>query len=597
VAASTPDRLAQLGGKPCPDSEFTCVTLSVPLDHFDPTDARRIDVVFAVLPALGKPKGLFVTATGGPGSAGISYADSYTSAFAPSIRRSFDIVFFDQRGIGLSGGLTCPEAATTYYASQDPPAEAASRFSAECVAAMGFSPLLPFVGTAQAIEDLEDFRLALGGPRMWLYGESYGTQYAQEYAAAHPDALGGLVLDGTVDLTLDGPEFWADAAGAFERVLDGTLASCDRNPACAGDAGEAAAAVYDGLRSRLGRRSASVRFPLPSGGFAHRSLAAGDLATIASSQMYTEDDRMLFQRALAAAGRGQLVPLVRLLYADLYVDPQTLEPVPDPSYSDGMYYGVDCQDYAYYSGTPAERASQYLAAAVPVAARYPRVGELVFLSDLACAFWPDAAQNRPRPAPLRAEGVPTLVLAATGDPITPVGEGEDVYRRLADGYLIETRGGPHVTFGRGNACPDTFVTLFLVNGALPNRRVTCQGRLVAPYVPLAPARAAAFSSAREALASAETEIEYLPEFYYWGAEEPGKAGCPYGGGTLRFSPTDSGARLTLRRCGFSSGLLFDGTGSYDWDADRFELDVRASGRFRGSFRYVRNGARTTVTRG
>jgi hypothetical protein len=41
-----------------------------------------------------------VTVTGGPGTAGIAYADSYTSYIALSIRRRFDIVFFDQRGIG-----------------------------------------------------------------------------------------------------------------------------------------------------------------------------------------------------------------------------------------------------------------------------------------------------------------------------------------------------------------------------------------------------------------------------------------------------------------------------------------------------------------
>ncbi len=35
----TKDILARLGGRPCPDgSEFTCVTVPMPLDHFDPSD-------------------------------------------------------------------------------------------------------------------------------------------------------------------------------------------------------------------------------------------------------------------------------------------------------------------------------------------------------------------------------------------------------------------------------------------------------------------------------------------------------------------------------------------------------------------------------
>ena len=81
--------------------------------------------MFAVLPATGESKGLFVTATGGPGTAGISSADDYTSYFAPSITRRFDIVFFDQRGIGLSGGLTCPDAYAAYLLTAEPPAGAA----------------------------------------------------------------------------------------------------------------------------------------------------------------------------------------------------------------------------------------------------------------------------------------------------------------------------------------------------------------------------------------------------------------------------------------------------------------------------------------
>src|SRR6266849_5885491 len=71
--AARPDmraRLQALGGGPCLHSNFTCVTITVPLDHFNPFDTRTLDVIFAVLPASGTPKGMFVTVTGGPGTAG-----------------------------------------------------------------------------------------------------------------------------------------------------------------------------------------------------------------------------------------------------------------------------------------------------------------------------------------------------------------------------------------------------------------------------------------------------------------------------------------------------------------------------------------------
>jgi hypothetical protein len=134
--------LKGLGGVPCPDSAFTCVTLTVPLNHFDANDSRTVKVVFAILPATGERKGMFVTATGGPGSAGLTSADSYTSSFDPSITEHFDIVFFDQRGVGQSGGLQCTKAAATFYrgdwSANTPQEEAAMvksarTFSNDCV--------------------------------------------------------------------------------------------------------------------------------------------------------------------------------------------------------------------------------------------------------------------------------------------------------------------------------------------------------------------------------------------------------------------------------------------------------------------------------
>ena len=453
------DRLEQLGGRPCPDEpRLTCVTLSVPLDHFNPSDSRTLDVVFGVLPASGTSKGLFVIATGGPGSAGIAEYDLWVPYFDSSIRRRFDIVFFDQRGIGLSGGLTCPNAAAEYYSSALPPIDAASAFSDACVSEMGSASLLPFVDTTQAVEDLHAFREAVGRPQMWLYGVSYGTQYAQTYAAAHGDALEGLVIDGVVDLTLSGPDFWVDAAGAFEGVLDDTLASCQQRPRCRADARVSGSTsvedVYDRLAARLPE---PVRFPLPAGGTEVRQLTSADLVTVAAGQVYTEDDRMMLQRAVAAAGRDDLVPLLRLAYVNFVVDPQTLEAIPDPSYSDGMYYGVDCRDYGYYTGTPEERAAQFLGSRhEPV----PAVPSLVVGARPGRS--PGRRVSGPRPVAVR----PVSAMAqAVLDPALPrfrlAGFG-----RLG-GWVALGGSRPRPSAWSASVyhdCPDELVTRFLVAG-------------------------------------------------------------------------------------------------------------------------------------
>ncbi|MCA2000972.1 MAG: alpha/beta hydrolase [Chloroflexi bacterium] len=598
--AEPPHGLDALGGEPCPDSEFTCVTLAVPLNHFDPQDERTLDVVFAVLPATGERKGMFVTATGGPGSAGLASADSYTAAFDPSLPEHFDIVFFDQRGVGLSGGLQCVNAAAAFYsvswnaeAPEEESAlmEAARRFSVDCVTEMGDPEILPYLGTRQAVEDLEAFRRAMGDEKFWLYGESYGTQYAQTYAAAHPDRLAGLILDGAVDLTLPALDFYRQQARAFSDVLGMTLAACNEDELCAEAMGGGdAVAVYDKLAARLEQSPLAFDFPLPSGRLTRREFTFADLETVAADALYSEGQRMLFLRALAVYSQTEdLAPLARLLYLALALDPETLEAIPDPTYSDAAYYGVECQDYSY------EGAEAYLRAGDETDS-LPYLSS-IFYGDLPCAFWKYANKDSARPAPLTADGVPTLVLDAKADPATPYSNGVSVFKRLSDGYLVTQEGGPHIIFGRGVSCVDDLVTDFLVKDQTPpEREIICEGDVVGEFVPPAPVSANQFASPLDAFQAVDDEIYYLPEYYYWDMSTPTTVGCPFGG-TLSFAPTDTGDSLTLEGCSFSAGFILTGSGSNNYDEGSFTLEVDVSGLKDGSLAYVRDGEGTLLLSG
>ena len=328
---STADLLESMGGELCPDSEFTCVTIDMPLDHFDPSYERTIGVTFAVLPASGESQGAFVTVTGGPGTSGIAVADSYTELYDPAIAEQFDIVFFDQRGIASSGGLTCPQAANDYFRAPGDVAsatgidllvESAETFTVNCIAEMGDPEELAFVSTGQAVEDLEVFREMFGFEEFVVFGESYGTQFGQTYAATHPENLDRLIIDGVVDLTLEGIAYHQEMAAASSRTLDLMIEACDQDELCAADFGGPAGDAYDRLYGQLLEGPLSADFPLPDGTTTSRSLGLGDLETIATGHLYEEYDRMLFLRALSAWGRdGDLVPLLRLLNVNLALDP------------------------------------------------------------------------------------------------------------------------------------------------------------------------------------------------------------------------------------------------------------------------------------
>ena len=594
ITKATAAILERLGGYPCTDSDFTCVELEVPLDHFNPENSQTIPVVFAVLPASGERKGMFVTATGGPGTSGLLSAADYTAAFDERIPEQFDIVFFDQRGVGESGNLQCPQAAARFYQAdwsavtpeqEENLLDAAGSFSQECVQEMGHADWLPYLSTVQAVEDLEVFRQALGVEKFWLYGESYGTQYAQTYAAARPDRLAGLILDGTVDLTLTGPDFLKGQAEAFNAVLVMTLESCNADEACTADyKNEDALATYDDLARRLQQSPLDFNFPLSSGKTEKRSFTFSDLETAAADYLYSESARMILLRSLAAASHDDLVPLARQLYDALGLDPQTLEPVPDPSFSDAVYYAVECIDYNDFSGSPEERALAYLRDGDAIDASLERFAS-IFYGDLPCAFWPGGGEVLSRPQPLTAEGIPTLVLGATADPATPVDNGVQVYGRLADGRLVTTQGGAHIIFGRGDACPDELVTVFLLEDKLPDEsETTCEGVVADEHVPLAPHNSADFADALEALDSAYTEIYYLPEYYYWDLETPTSVGCPYGG-ALSFEPSDAGESFSLESCAFSEGFVMAGSGEYDYESEAFTLEVEVSGLKKGNLTY------------
>jgi len=186
---------------------------------------------------------------------------------------------------------------------------------------------------------------------------------------------------------------------------------------------------------------------------------------------------------------------------------------------------------------------------------------------------------------------------ATADPATPYSHGVNVYQHLADGYLITTEGGPHVTFGYGNECPDALVTDFLVNDVVPaDRETLCDGFVADDYVPVAPPTAKSFSDPVEALSSIETEIYYLPEFLYWDGFTPTAVGCTYGG-TFSFDMNNAGTRYRFNfdRCAFTANFKMTGSGVYNIELDRFVLDVKTTGRWTCDVEYVRRGDRVNLS--
>jgi len=558
----------------CPNSEFTCVSISVPRDHFATTTGAQPtwDATFAIHRASGSRLGVWVTATGGPGSAGTYSADSYMSGMDPAIVEHYDLVFFDQRGTGSSHGITCPTAAATFYQSPadatDPTQEtaamvAASTFAHDCVGETGVDVAdLPYFATAQVVEDLDAFRRYLGVDALDLYGESYGTQLVQQYALAHADRVRSLILDGPVDLTLTISDMFIEAVHSFDATLTKTLRACNAVAACRADVvGGDALRAYATLAAQLTSSPMVVPFHLGSGKAAGRPFGSPQLQTVGLGQVYGQWGRMELQRAVAAASRGNLQPSLRLLYSYVAVDPETLVPTPDPSWSDAAYYAIECTDYAYFDGTSDERARAYLAAGMAGGIGDAFLGR-VYTDDLPCAYWPARAQTVTRPPAITTHAYPFLVLVANTDPITPYTGALRIVSRAPGARLVVQQGGPHVLYGRGVACVDDLVTGLLIEGAVPPTSPTvCRGDIADPYLPLPPASVRA---ARDPLAFAtavDDWIQTLPAYEYWGGGTA-RAGCD-AGGRFVFGDRHETTTLWMSGCTLTPGLPIAMSGTID----------------------------------
>ncbi|SDP60970.1 TAP-like protein [Klenkia soli] len=477
TASPAPDGWEFVSERPCAETtasgadEFSCVTLSVPVDHARPA-GEHWDVTFGVHRAEGERRGVFVTSTGGPGSSGLDLAEAYSTEFPDELWRDFDVVFFDQRGIGLSQEFRCDDTYFDYYAFVDSSSSAAdrdafaqdsTRFGEDCFAEAGVDPATaPRYATAQAVEDLEDFRQWLDAPQLILYGESYGTQYVQTYAAAHPDRVERLVLDGVVDLTTDQTAFAVQQAEGISAVLEATLARCDADPTCAAAAPGDSLADYDALLDQLADDPVT-----PPGGYPVDDYTLRSAASASMSDPYSRED---FTEALNDALNGDVAGLDELGNGSSG---------PTADFSEALYLAVECQDYDFVpaGGDPRAALDDWLGVAAAAGVDDLRLS--YYYGDEDCLFWPGSTTDPDfaRPEPVTDPPYPVLVLNSDTDANTPFVGARAVFGRLvpdagpADAAIIQ-RYGPHVIYGYGDPCVDDPVHSFVETGELPAQRVT-----------------------------------------------------------------------------------------------------------------------------
>jgi pimeloyl-ACP methyl ester carboxylesterase len=565
----------------CPTTTITCAIVTVPVFHGRGPTQPTIRVEYAVHHAVGRPSGALFIAVGGPGASGLASAEAMLDGFGRELVDRYDIVFWDQCGIGRSDGHNCPIAGGIYSAVE-PTAESAGSFVDACLREAGVRDLdLRRYATTEAAEDIEAIRAPLGVDRIVLYGESYGSELAQAYAAVHPDRLAGLILDGPVDLTLSSVDFWAAAAHSFDDTLAATFRECSSDPVCRSDLPDPAA-TYASVLGALSGGPITVSYADFSGTVGQHAFTRAQVEGAVASLMYEPSGRALALRAIAAAAESDFVPLAQL--ADLF------GPGIDVAVSTFAYHAILCADYRVSPTADPHDADAVIAYGRETGALDTRMAT-VYFAQLPCLYWPVQPDSPARPTPITTLGVPIFVLGAELDPITPIQFGRQIAARAANGYLVESSGGPHVTFGRGNGCVDELIDAFLLHGILPTERTTrCTDVVTDAYIGLTDHDVRDFDDALDAAEAFESELFADPLYSFWSGPGQLPIACRFGGVAI-VTATDDRDDFTFDGCEFADGMVVDGSGTYDYGADELSLDITFAD---GSLHYT-SGAERVVT--
>jgi pimeloyl-ACP methyl ester carboxylesterase len=445
---------------------FQCAEVTVPVDWAQPA-GETIQLAAKRLPASGRKIGSLLVNPGGPGVSGLNFVDQARRQFGAPVRKAFDVVGWDPRGVGRSAPVECFDVAQTdRYLAADPTPDTPAEVSAlvEAGRDLGEScrrktgALLEHVDTISTVKDMDVLRAVLGDGRLSYYGASYGTFMGAWYAQEFPWRVGRLVLDGAVDPSLTTDEYATGQAKGFYRGLRAFVADCQAKSNC-----PLRGTVDDGIAQLSRLIQIADQNPLRTNDKSGRQLTESLFLVGAAMAMYLDRLWPTLVRGLTEATRGDGSTLLYL--ADLYYERD------DPTaYTQtvGANAAIYCLDHSNTDTT-----SQAEALADALQQKYPPQGAAMGWGVVSCSQWPVQAVLKPQR--LTAEGAaPIVVVGTTGDPATPYEWAQGLASQLSSGRLLTWRGSGHTAYGQGSDCVIEVVESYLVAGVVPDSDKTCE---------------------------------------------------------------------------------------------------------------------------
>jgi pimeloyl-ACP methyl ester carboxylesterase len=434
-------------------SHAECGELTVKQNPQD-ENSESISLAILRLPAISPAPAqdpLFLI-QGGPGGSSIEIAD-HLHAFFTDVRKNRDLIFVDQRGTGKSNPLNCEKlSANDLLLSEGEQTKKYLELMTAC--AEKYREDAIFYTTPYAVKDLDQVRQALGYEKINLWGGSYGTRVALEYARQYPEQTRALVLDGVAPVQIALPLYFARDGMA---ALNAINAECLADSNCQNEFGdtvkkaEAIVARLQQLQAEGKTLTVSLEHPR------HQQLEKITLTAKSFSMMifmalYSRDISVLLPHAISRAEREDYRLLASL--SALAGEKSGLLNI-----SEGMRYSVICnEDWHYINAEDIAKAQPFLG--------------MNFLQEMApiCHLWPKALVEESYWQTI-ASSTPALLMSGNHDPVTPSSWAKQVAMSLPNAIQIEATGGNHIISTEG--CVPQLIAQFIEAGDAKNIKRDC----------------------------------------------------------------------------------------------------------------------------
>ncbi|KAF9466084.1 TAP-like protein-domain-containing protein [Collybia nuda] len=504
--------------KPCAENhKFLCGYLNVPTDYSNPSlgTSRLALTKYPANCSTSERLGIVITNYGGPGGPGRDISFQHASEAQQQTGGRYDIISFDQRGLGHSiPKVDCFGSAlsyevfkantvheTTFSVPKDPFSSSGKGILVEqqkqalaleeaqatvCGNTMG-AETLGYMSTTTTIYDMEEISRVLEGKDALInfWGGSYGSIVGAYLGHMLPHKAGRILISGIVPADMWANEHYESQVllrlllTDSEKTYQWYLEDCaNAGPTrCAlsnyGDSGpkdieKRIDAFLDKLQDQPMIVSNHSRPGILTSGGVRQTL----FVALQAPGIWSRYARML----ASAINDDNGAPLLRMVTRELTEasPPQDSEGYTYTGQEPLLRLAISCGDARPY-GKNEKRptAGEIVDSILETMKESPRFGATVHLMEQhgGCQFWPGTGVGPERYfGPFnKTLATRTLILSNTHDPITPYAAGKIVQRTMgASSHLLVQGSAGHSYLSPTTECATKIIQQYFVQGILPD---------------------------------------------------------------------------------------------------------------------------------